>query len=247
MAPSRGDDGSRQGWRARQLALDLVPEPCFDREDFLVSGSNERAFAMVELWPNWPEPILLIIGPAGAGKSHLGAIWAARAGARVVPSSDLAEAEPGDLATGPLLVENLENAALLQTRLFHLLNVMRERGFALVLTARRPPEAWGLSLADLLSRLRLAPRVEIGAPDEALLRAVLVKLLIERQLVVDKGLVDYAVLRLDRSLDAARTFVDLLDRQALSRQSRVTRALAAEVLRSILPDEGFEPGDDDYP
>jgi chromosomal replication initiation ATPase DnaA len=77
-----------------------------------------------------------------------------------------------------------------------------------------------------------------------LLRAVLVKLLIERQLVVDKGLVDYAVLRLDRSLDAARTFVDLLDRQALSRQSRVTRALAAEVLRSILPDEGFEPGDE---
>ena len=111
---------------------------------------------------------------------------------------------------------------------------MRERGAALVLTAKRPPDAWGLEIADLVSRLRLAPCVEIGAPDDALMRAVLVKLLIDRQLIVDVRLVDYAALRLERSLDAARRFIAALDREALSRHDRITRQMAAGLL-DLLP------------
>lgn len=218
----------------RQLTLELAASPGFDRDDFLVSASNERAFAMIDLWPDWPDQALLILGPSGAGKSHLGAIWAARAKAGVVSAASLAVADIGALAAkGPLLVEDLEAIGDAEAHLFHLVNLMRERGAALVLTARKPPDAWGLRTADLLSRLRLAPCVEIGPPDEALMRAVLVKHFIDRQLVVDAGFVEYAALRLDRSLEAARSFIDALDREALSRQSRITRALASDVLRSL--------------
>jgi chromosomal replication initiation ATPase DnaA len=217
-----------------QLTLSLAPEPGYERENFFVSQSNEHAYRTIELWPNWPDGVLLILGPPGAGKSHLGAIWAAMAGARIQPAAFLGLTDIEALAAGPLLLEDADAAAQkAEATLFHLINLMRERGNALTLTARSQPDAWGLQTADLLSRLRLAPMVEIGPPDDDLMRAVLVKLLVDRQLVVDTSVVSYAAARLDRSLEAARSFIDALDREALARQRRITRAIAADVLRSL--------------
>ncbi len=246
MAPAAAGD-AEDAPSARQLTLDLPFAPGLGREDFFVSASNEKAYATIERWPAWPDPTLILVGPAGSGKTHLGAIWAATAKAEIRPAASLEGADIEALArAGPLLLEDLETAGRAQTQLFHLLNLMRERGAALVLTAKRPPDAWGLDIADLLSRLRLAPCVEIAAPDDALMRAVLVKLLVDRQLVVDIRVVDYAALRLDRSLEAARRFVDALDREALSRQSRITRRMAADVLRELSSaEEGEGPGVDD--
>jgi chromosomal replication initiation ATPase DnaA len=217
-----------------QLTLALAPEPGFERENFVVSESNERAYAMIELWPDWPDPMLLILGPPGAGKSHLGAIWASIAKASVQSAASLAGTNVEALAAaGPLLLEDADAIGEAEAQLFHLVNLMRERGTALVLTTKAPPDAWGLRTADLLSRLRLAPTVTIGPPDDDLMRAVLVKLLIDRQLVVDTSVINYIALRLERSLGAARTFIDALDREALARQRRISRAIAADVLRSI--------------
>jgi chromosomal replication initiation ATPase DnaA len=243
VSSSRASDETRAAARPSQLALDLARPPGFDRENFLVSGSNERAFAMIEAWPAWPDSALLLIGPPGAGKSHLGAIWTARASARIISAASLVDADLEALASGPLLVEDLGPNGPAQTKLFHLLNLVRERGFGLLLTARDSPEALGITIPDLVSRLRLAPRAEIGPPDDALMRAVLVKLLVDRQLVVDKNLVDYAALRLGRSLDAARLFIEAIDRRALSRKSRITRTIAAEVIRALTGDEATDdPG-----
>ncbi len=100
----------------------------------------------------------------------------------------------------------------------------------MLLTCEKPPDQWGLRTADLVSRLRLAPSVSIGAPDDALLKAVLVKLFVDRQLVVDTSVVDYIALRIERSLARAAEFVTLLDKEALSRGRRVSRAIAAEIL-----------------
>ena len=169
-----------------QLTLNLAPDPGYERENFFVSGSNEQAYAMIELWPSWPDSTLLILGPSGAGKSHLGAIWASLAKAGVRSAASLAAEDIEALAAaGPLLLDDADALGQSEARLFHLVNLMRERGATLVLTAKTPPDAWGLRTADLLSRLRLAPAVEIGPPDDALMRAVLVKLLIDRQLIVE--------------------------------------------------------------
>lgn len=214
-----------------QLTLDLPVEPRFGAEDFLVSGSNEAAYAAVEVWPHWPDPVLVLTGPPGSGKSHLGAIWAVRAGARRLAARALDLADLPVLAsTGAVLLEDA-GPGLDEARLFHFLNLAREAGCFVLVSAATPPDRWGLATADLLSRLRLAPLVSIEAPDEALVRAVLVKLFVDRQLVVDTSVVDYVALRIDRSFEAARAIVEQIDREALARGKRVSRAVAAELLK----------------
>jgi chromosomal replication initiation ATPase DnaA len=221
--------------------LELAGDPSFSVENFLISGCNEQAFDMIELWPDWPDPVLLLLGPSGSGKSHLATIWAARTKALKLNVADLACADLPSLSQQPaLLIEEAEGIASAETALFHLLNLIRASGTSLLLTAHTAPEHWGLATADLLSRLRLAPRVAIETPDDALLRAVLVKLFFDRQLMVDTGLIEFAALRLTRGLAAARDFVAALDREALSRGKRITRALASQVLTSL--ETVAEPG-----
>ena len=231
----------RPSSRSPQLTLEIAPDPGFERENFIVSESNSKAFAMIELWPDWPDPLLLLLGPPGAGKSHLGAIWAATASARQQAAAALQTADIQTLAGAPLLLEDGEAIGDAEAKLFHLINLMRERHQPLLITAKAPPEAWGMKTADLLSRLRLSPAVEIGLPDDALIRAVLVKLLVDRQLMIDTNVVDYIALRLDRSLDAARSFIAALDRESLARHQRISKAIAADVFAILSGGADHEP------
>ncbi len=223
--------------RTRQLTLDWPHEPSSAREDFLPSGENADALAAIDAWPRWPSPTLLLVGPAGAGKSHLGAIWARRTEAPTARADRLGDAAPAELANAPaLLIEDADRIGAEEATLFHLLNMLRERAVPTLITARGPPDLWGLKTPDLLSRLRLAPIVRLGEPDLDLARAVLFKLFSDRQLIVDPAVVGYIALRVERSLDAARAIVAALDREALARGARITRAMAADLLRDGEPD-----------
>ncbi len=216
----------------RQLALALDHAASFAREDFLAGPSNEAALAMIDRWPDWPARALLLVGPEGAGKSHLAAIWAALSGARLVAARALDAVNlPGALATGALVVEDLRNGAVDERALFHLLNLVSEEEASLLITAREMPNAMGFKLADLVSRLAALPVVQIATPDDTLLRAVIVKLFADRQLAVDESLVGYLATRIERSFAGARAAVERLDAEALRQKRPVTRALAGEVFR----------------
>lgn len=221
----------RSGVFAHQLALDLPHAESFRRDDFLASPSNEAALSLVERWPEWHGPMAAIVGPRGAGKSHLAAIWAERTGARIVAAVTLARAEvPAALATGALVVEDVTPGAD-EAALFHLLNLAREDGAWLLFTASQRLDGSGFALPDLVSRLRAVPSVTLAPPDDALLSAVLVKLFADRQLAVGEGVIAYLLPRMERSLAAARETVAKLDAAALSRGRAVSRQLTAEVFR----------------
>lgn len=223
--------------RPSQLALDLPPLTRFAAEDFLVGDANRQAYAVIEAWPQWPAPVMRLAGPPGSGKSHLAAIWAERSGARALPAAQVSLEMVPELAESPLVLEDIDRGRREEAALFHLVNLARERQSWLLLTAAAPIDGCGFRTPDLLSRLRLAPVAGIAAPDDALLRAVLVKLFLDRQLMVDASVVAYIASRAERSLAFARRVVCELDQEALSRRGRVTRAMAGEVLaRLSVPD-----------
>jgi len=216
----------------RQLALALPHAESLSRDNFLEGPANAAGLALVESWPEWPNRIMLLVGPEGSGKSHLAAIWAEQAGARSASAHALtAAAVPGALATGALVVEDLKSSDFDDRALFHLMNLAREDQAYVLITARSPPSAFPIELRDLRSRLRAIPTVLLLPPDDQLFRALIVKFCADRQLAVDETVVSYLATRIERSYAAARQAIELLDAEALRLGRPVTRALAAELLR----------------
>jgi len=217
----------------RQLAFALPHAESLTRDNFLEGPANAAGLALVDSWPEWPNRIMLLVGQEGSGKSHLAAIWAEQAGARSTTAHALtAAAVPGALATGALVVEDLRSSDLDERALFHLMNLAREDGAFVLVTAREPPSAFQIELRDLKSRLRAVPMVSLLPPDDQLFRALIVKFCADRQLAVDESMVSYLAIRIERSYAAARRAVEFLDTEALRLGRPVTRALAAELLRN---------------
>jgi chromosomal replication initiation ATPase DnaA len=223
-------------WGPRQLTLDLDHAESFARDDFLDGPPNAAALALIDNWPDWPSRMVALVGPEGSGKSHLASIWAAQAGARCIAARALQERDvPATLATGALVVEDAAEAAFDEIAMFHLLNLAREERAFVLLTARTSPGSWAIRTRDLASRFNALPVIALAPPDDALLRALLVKLFADRQLGVDEPLIGYVATRIGRSFADARAAVARLDREAMRRQRPLTRALAADVLRSEVP------------
>jgi chromosomal replication initiation ATPase DnaA len=216
----------------RQLAFALPHAESLSRDNFLEGPSNAAALALIDSWPDWPNRIMLLAGPEGSGKSHLAAVWAEEAGARSTTAHALtAVAVPGALATGALVVEDLNPSGFDERALFHLMNLAREDQAFVLITARVPPAAFQVELRDLRSRLRAIPVLTVLPPDDQLFRALIVKFCADRQMSVDETVVSYLATRIERSFAAARQAVELLDTEALRLGRPVTRALAAELLR----------------
>ncbi len=223
--------------QSRQLIFDLPHRPAMAREDFLVAPSNQAAVALVDQWPEWPGHAAIIAGPEGSGKSHLASVWQGRSGAVVVGAGDLhADALFDDMATTTMVIEDLDRTDFDEKALFHALNLARERGGHILLTTRSAAIVTAPLLADLRSRLKALPVAAIAKPDDALLRGVLVKLFADRQIMVDESLIGYMVLRMPRSLAAARQIVAEIDAASLAEGAPVTRPFVARIVeRHVAP------------
>lgn len=229
---------------SRQLVLDLPLRTALGRDDFLVTPSNAAAVAMIDRYPDWPHHGVVLVGGAGSGKSHLLEVWRQTTGARLVAASQLG-AEPPDqlLAQKALAIDNAPGAALDERALFHLLNLTRQTGSHVLIASETDPAQWSVQLPDLASRLKALAVARLDPPDDALLRGVLVKQFADRQLAVEESVISYLMLRMPRSLDAARALVAELDVLALAEKAAVTRVLAARVLQAMT-EPGLFPGED---
>lgn len=224
---------------AMQLGFDLPVRTARGRDDFLVAPCNAMAVAMIENWQNWPGSKMVLTGPEGAGKTHLTHVWADAAQAQIISARALIAADVPALARGCVAVEDVPEIAGnadAQTALFHLHNLALAEGHSLLLTGTGAVAHWGITLPDLESRLRGTLEAAIDAPDDALLSALLVKLLADRQLMPPADMIPYLLLRMDRSFAAANRIVESLDRESLARKRPVTRALAALVLDKLETD-----------
>ncbi len=215
--------------KARQLPFDFGETVSFDPGDFLVAPANRDAVALLQSWPDWPANLLVLYGPPGAGKSHLARLWEEQAEARILVAAALRADMVPALSAQAVVLEDVDEGVD-EIALFHLINLGREQGGYLLLTAQSAPSRWRLRLPDLQSRLNAAPSVGLSLPDDALLGAVLVKLFADRQLRVDAPVIAYLLGRIDRSFVEARAVVAALDDAALAERREITVRLARAVL-----------------
>ncbi len=219
----------------QQYLLDLGHRNAQEREDFMIAPSNQDAVAWLDLWPDWPAPVLTIYGPVACGKSHLIAVWKDMAQAHKITLEDLDQYDADELSSraAHFYLDDADQAIGKTERektLFHLYNILKEEKRSLLLTMEQAPVHRAFTIPDLASRLRAAPAVAIRAPDEEILGAVLVKLFNDRQLIVGPDVIAYILPRMERSFEAARDIVTRADRLALTNQKKVSSALIREIL-----------------
>ncbi len=219
--------------KPRQLPLDLGGQPGFSRDELIVTPSNAAAVALIDQWPQWPANFMVLAGPPGSGKSHLASIWAGKAEALSIDPLQADAIETAAKAGANILIDGISDRPFDENALFHLVNATRETGKHLLITSRRWPSQWPVALADLMSRIKSAPMVEISEPNDQLLSGVITKLFADRQIAIDSSVVRFLVSRIERSLATAQDIVARIDRAALEQQARVTRQLASSVLTEM--------------
>jgi chromosomal replication initiation ATPase DnaA len=218
-----------------QLPLNMPLRAARARADLIVAPCNAEAVAWIDRWPDWPARELILYGPPASGKTHLVEVFLARTGGVLLPSSFSPSDVPALIDAAPTFAvdgaDSLSGAA--ERAFLHLLNWARERKISGLLTGTLSPAQWVIQLPDLGSRLRALPAVGIGAPDDFLLKAVLLKLFADRQLRVDDAVLSYMLARMERSFRVAGILAAELDRVALAQMRPVTVPLAKMVLAAL--------------
>lgn len=228
---------NRLGTARRQLILELPGIDGDSLEDFLLASSNQSAMQAIRGWPQWPGGLVILDGPSGAGKTHLARIWMRQSSARWLTAADMWPPVDVSQALGTAMHAALDDADLVEDEpLLQLYNMIRERGGSLLLTASMPLGAWLPALPDLASRLKTAWTVHLGAPQDDLLSAVLMKQFKDRQIAVSPEVVDYLVRHMERTFAFARRLVHACDRASLHAKWPITLPLARAVLAQELDD-----------
>lgn len=231
-----------------QLALEFPHRPSLGREDFMVAGCNKEAVGTIDLWPAWPYFAICIYGPEGCGKTHLANVFAQMVAMETnhpyrIPfikaqqlSKDLVHSL---FETSPqIVVEDLQNLQN-QEALFHIYNTYRDLGGHILFTADRAPARINFSLPDLRSRMNIVPALEIKAPDDDLLMALLVKLFMDRQITPSPELLNYLLNNMQRSFSYARKLVEEIDNISLARKRAVSINIAKEAITTLNSDRQF--------
>jgi chromosomal replication initiation ATPase DnaA len=221
--PIRSDSGPGQ------LTFELGHTPSLGVVDFLVGDGNRLAYERIMAFPDWPDPVTLVTGPAASGKSHLARVFADRSGAETVVAADMDRlAQVGGRA--PLIVEDADRGGYDEVALFHLLNQSMREQRPLLLTAREPVGSWPLGTDDVRSRVRRAASFTLAVTDDIQLSQMFVKLFGDRQIMVDPKVIFYMVARMERSAEEVVILADLVDRLALAKGSAISRTIAADAL-----------------
>jgi chromosomal replication initiation ATPase DnaA len=195
-----------------------------DKDNFLSSACNAEAFKFVDSFPtSWTDSkIAIIYGESGCGKTHLGNIWAEIANAKIITQNKF---NPNDVLNALENGENffIDNGIFPDKFLYDIYNIcLKETSGFVLLSSNKHPKLWDIKLADAKSRLLSIKTIEIGLPDEDVLTGLLLKLFNDRQLKISPEVLNYILLRMERSFLSAIQTVEKLDNLSLQEKKNIT-------------------------
>ena len=214
-----------------QFSFNLKRRKIYEKNDFMVSNSNKEAYDLIDNWPNWITRKIIIIGDVGTGKTHLSKIWQKKTSAFILnlDKFEKMKLESVFLKKKLFIIENISNYFSktnqkkneeLEKYLLHFYNLIDERKGYLILTASTAPKFWNINLPDLKSRILSLMTVKIKKPDDQLLSSVLIKLFLDKQILIDKKIIKFIVRRAERSFNSLQTIVDTIDKQSLLKKKK---------------------------
>ena len=202
----------------------------YKKENFFVSTSNLEAFEILNSWPKWIKKFINLYGEKYSGKSHLAKIFESKSTCLNISEKDFTEEILIKFKTKQsLIIEDYQNN-ISENLLYSLVNTVEQENKYLLITSEKPINEFNYKLNDLVSRLNNFLYIKLGAPDDELIYALIVKNFSDRQITIDKKLIDYIIKRIDRSYESIFVFISKIDQLSLQKGKPIN----LEVIKKVL-------------
>ncbi len=202
----------------------------FNFEDFYVSKSNKHVLDFLKDWPNWEKNFINIIGEKFSGKTHLINIFLSKFNGIKLDSSSLKDKHLNEIKIYQnIVIENLTKE-IDENLIYTLINIIDQDNKYLIITSEEPIVNINFNLNDLKSRAKSFLLQNIDKPDDDLIFALIIKNLTDRQISLDKKLINYLIKRIDRSYSKIFDFIYKIDEISLKKKKSIDLKIIKEVL-----------------
>jgi len=213
-----------------QLLLDFDYKQNFKDDDFYVGKSNYFAFELINKWPKWEKNFLNLNGEKHSGKSHLINIFlkkfnGVKINANLLNNDNLKIIKPYQ----NIVLENL-NLNINEKLIYSLINIVDQDSKFLIITSIHPITEMNFKLEDLQSRTKNCLLAKIENPDDELMFALILKNLSDRQITIDKKLIDFIIKRIERSYGKIFEFIYKIDEISLKKKKSIDFKIINEAL-----------------
>ena len=213
-----------------QLLLNFNYKKSFNYDNFYVSKSNFYAFEILEKWPKWEKNILNVHGEKFSGKSHLANIFCKKKNSKKINEKQLNDEILKELKLFEIIVlDNFENMTD-ERIIYALFNLVDNDNKYLVINSLSPINEIKFKLNDLNSRSKNCLFAKIDSPDDDLIFAIILKNLSDRQITIDKKLIDFIIKRIDRSYGKIAEFIYKIDELSLKKKKPIDFKIIKEIL-----------------
>jgi len=214
-----------------QLLINFNLKKDYDEQDFYVSSSNKYAFNIINGWPKWLKRTVNLYGEQYSGKSHLSKIFETKTTCLNIESINFTSEILLKFKTKQALIIENFNFNIPEKLLYTLINIVEQENKYLLITSLKPLNKFDFKLKDLNSRINNCLFVEIGAPDDELIYALIVKNFSDRQINIDKKIIEYIIKRINRSYKDIFLFIYKVDQLSLQKGKPINLSIIKKILK----------------
>ena len=214
-----------------QLLLNFEYKQNFKDEDFYVSSSNYYAFNLISTWPKWEKNFLNICGGKYSGKTHLTNIFIKKFKGIKIEANLFENKNLNEIKIYENIILDNFDKNIDENLIYSLFNVIDQDNKYLIINSLNPINEMNFKLNDLKSRTKNCLVAKIDKPDDDLMFALILKNFSDRQIVIDKKLINFIIKRVDRSYDKIFEFIYKIDQISLKKKKPIDFKIIKEVLK----------------